>query len=38
MAIAQGDSVALTGDARIDGLTQGSEWVFPGARTLTFAF
>ncbi|MCI0431070.1 MAG: M10 family metallopeptidase C-terminal domain-containing protein, partial [Rhodospirillales bacterium] len=38
MAIAQGDSVALTGDARIDGLTQGSEWVFPGARTLTFSF
>ncbi|HXV25226.1 MAG TPA: M10 family metallopeptidase C-terminal domain-containing protein, partial [Alphaproteobacteria bacterium] len=38
MAIPQGDSVALTGDARIDGLTQGSEWIFPGARTLTFAF
>ena len=38
MAQAQGDSVALTGDVRIDGLLQGSEWVFTGAHTLTYAF
>jgi Ca2+-binding RTX toxin-like protein len=38
MAIAQSDSVALTGDVRIDGLVQGGEWIFPGAHTLTYAF
>jgi serralysin len=34
----QGDSVALTGDARIDGLVQGSEWILGANRTLTYAF
>jgi serralysin len=38
MAIAQGDSVALTGDARIDGLVEGGKWIFPGAHILTYAF
>jgi Ca2+-binding RTX toxin-like protein len=38
MANPRGDSVELTGDARIDGLTQGSEWSFSGAPRLTYAF
>jgi len=38
MAYAQGDVVALTGDPRIDGLTQGSEWEFTGSRLITYSF
>jgi serralysin len=38
MAYAQGDVVALTGDPRIDGLTQGSEWGFTGSRLITYSF
>src|SRR5688500_8908825 len=38
MATAAGDSVALTGDDFIDGLTQGGSWTFAGPQTLTYSF
>jgi hypothetical protein len=37
MAIPQGDVVALTGDARIDGLVQGSAWELGADRVLTYS-
>ena len=37
MATPVADSIALTGDARIDGLAQGGSWVFAGPRVLTYS-
>ncbi|HWD22274.1 MAG TPA: M10 family metallopeptidase C-terminal domain-containing protein [Burkholderiales bacterium] len=38
MATAVGSSIALTGDARIDGLLQGGAWQFSGPALLTYSF
>ncbi len=37
MATPLADSIALTGNPLIDGLTQGSSWTFSGPRTLTYS-
>jgi hypothetical protein len=38
MAIATSNSVPLIGYSLVDGLTQGSSWIFTGPRVLTYSF
>jgi len=38
MATPVADSISLTGNALIDGLTQGGSWSFSGPRVLTYSF